>query len=405
MKWGELSQAPMALQSLDSRGGNEADHLLDQLLKKAIKLQARRVLLEPKETYILVRCRVSEKLYTMQRFSKHLHSALMERLKERANLDTRLTISQEGIFPVTYAKKTYEILLSTVPGLHGEQVVLSIRNPESIDTTLEELGFWGKSLSQVGEYIAKSRGLLILTGDVACNEKLLLCIRQQLSHASTTIAAIDPTQDPLSTPNIPAATALDLAVKRSPDVITIGSLRGKDMADAALSAAKQHLVIAIITAPSAGTSLALLQHWSSDIYTLAQLLIGVVVQQPISLLPTDAKKVIHPTAQQLKSIASTFPTLQLSVDHYRREHKLPASSTISPYTFAITLSSTKAADVASTSIVQVSPNSTGLQQALITPDILPSSLDTAASLTAPLKLTDDLLVKASVGVVDWMLIK
>ena len=95
-----------------------------------------------------VRYRIDGVLKEVNQLPRNVLGALMSRIKILANLkiDER-RVPQDGRFKIKVAGKQYALRVSTLPIADGEKVVMRILDESNQAVTLEQLGYWGHSLS------------------------------------------------------------------------------------------------------------------------------------------------------------------------------------------------------------------------------------------------------------------
>ena len=101
--------------------------LVDLIIRQAIDERASDIHIEPFKDKISLRYRIDGKLYEIPPPAKHLHLAIVSRIKILAKLDiAEKRLPQDGAFLVKILDRPIDIRISTVPTIYGEKVVLRL---------------------------------------------------------------------------------------------------------------------------------------------------------------------------------------------------------------------------------------------------------------------------------------
>jgi general secretion pathway protein E len=99
--------------------------LVNHLFARALDLNASDIHFEPSETHLDVRCRVDGIMTRIERLPVKIHNAVASRLKLMARLDIgEKRLPQDGRIDYQIGSKQLDMRVSTLPGVHGESVVL-----------------------------------------------------------------------------------------------------------------------------------------------------------------------------------------------------------------------------------------------------------------------------------------
>lgn len=391
-----------SFQSLDKHGKDEAAFTVDQLIKKAIRLRAQSIHIEPQTTSVDIRYRVDGVMRPASSLSKHLLRPIVHAIKQLAAIDVLSKKPQNGTYSVTNAKQTYEIEVTCIPGLAGERVVLRI-TPAIIAHELTALGYYGANLAELGRLAASPRGLLVVAGNYNSHtSKTLQALVQLLDHPSLTIAHVHHTQDPEQS-TVGLETKVRLAAQSRPHIISVSNISGKEALDAVLEAAQHHLVIATLPAASSSAAYMRLIHWADDRFGLARLLLGVVYQD---MHPTLCPKCREPhtfTKVETATLKAHHEKLTKLCQSFSSEHaiKLPKQFHAFKRSKQGCKSCSQAGTTGELAALQVNITSPLIQKMLIEPEPLFASLDTFLAKEAIIALQTDYTTKALCGQLAW----
>lgn len=182
-------------------------------------------------------------------------SELIARIKILSNMNVaQKRIPQDGNF--TY--KTFDLRISSMPCINGENIVIRILNSKLDDISLSSLGFNDNNISKIMSAIKKPNGLILITGPTGSGKSTtLLSLINLLNDGTKKIITIeDPVeykingiiqiqvneQIDLTFPNILRST-----LRQDPDIIVISEIRDEITAQIAIRASLTgHLVLATL---------------------------------------------------------------------------------------------------------------------------------------------------------------
>lgn len=289
------------------------------IIEYAIKSGASDIHLEPREGHVVVRYRVDGILKEANKLPKKVHSALVSRIKILSNLkiDER-RVPQDGRFKIQIGEGVFALRVSTLPITEGEKVVMRILSESSKAATLEELGYWGKSLSVVNQAITQPHGMILVTGPTGSGKSTsLFSTLSLLNRPSVNISTIE---DPVEY-KIPGANqtqvnpkagmtfvaGLRALLRQDPNIIMVGEIRDTETAGLAVQAALTgHLVFATLHTNNAATCLPRLLDMGIEPFLIASTVRAVVGQRLVRRLCVDCREVHKPNAVEIEQIAKTF---------------------------------------------------------------------------------------------------
>lgn len=245
----------------------KATDLLEVLLAGSLALDASDIHIEPGETGAKVRLRLDGVLEDITVLPLGENKELTERIKLVSAIKLNVTEApQDGRFSVEVEGTEIEIRTSTLPGEHGENVVMRVLNPNRVALELGALGLRPDLLTLLEEELKAPNGMILTTGPTGSGKTTTLyaCLRVVASPDIKIITIEDPIEYHLpgleQTQIDPAnhydfADALRAVVRQDPDVILVGEIRDLETAEAALHASLTgHLVFSTLhTNDAAGT--------------------------------------------------------------------------------------------------------------------------------------------------------
>lgn len=299
--------------------------IVDVILSNAIEANASDIHIEPSDTDVRVRYRIDGILHTSLMLPKHVHPAVISRLKILANLkidESRLP--QDGRFHVDVAGKSVDLRVSILPLIYGEKVVMRILDKSGKVPTLEDLGVRGKALEWVLENIKKTHGIFLITGPTGSGKSTTLySILSMINTMAVNIVTLeDPVeyfiegvnQSQINTDiGLTFAAGLRSILRQDPNVIMVGEIRDKETAELAVHAALTgHLVFSTLHTNNAIGAMPRLIDMQIEPFLLTASVNVVGAQRLVRKVCQDCKKpqpVPEALAAQLKAEVATVPDL------------------------------------------------------------------------------------------------
>lgn len=229
--------------------------IVDVLLSNAIEGGASDIHIEPSEKDVRVRYRIDGILHTALVLPKHIHAAVVTRIKILSNLkidESRLP--QDGRFHVETEHKKVDLRVSILPLIYGEKIVMRILDKTTSVPTLEQLGIRGKSLEWVLESMKKTHGIFLITGPTGSGKSTTLySILSQVNSIAVNIVTLE---DPVEyfieginqsqvNPEIGLTfqAGLRSILRQDPNIVMVGEIRDRETAELAVhTALTGHLV-------------------------------------------------------------------------------------------------------------------------------------------------------------------
>ena len=277
--------------------GNGIVPLFDEILRKAVELQASDIHLEPREEYLRVRYRVDGLLSDGTPVIKAKQAALISRVKVMVNLDiAESRLPQDGRTDVRIGKQAIDLRVSSMPTIHGEKVVIRLLNRRDAQLKLEELGMEKDDFEQYRRIIAKRSGLVLVTGPTGSGKTTTLyATLSQLNFKEVNIITIeDPIEYQLPGINqiqvnnrsgLTFVKGLRSILRQDPDIIMVGEIRDLETARIAVQAALTgHLVFSTLHTNDAFSAIVRLQEMGIEKYLVESTVIGVVAQRLVRKL-------------------------------------------------------------------------------------------------------------------------
>ena len=325
-----MSQTIEYLQSESAERGIEIGLLVNYLLYDSIKAGASDIHIEPWESTLVVRLRLSGVLTELVHLPLELMEKIVGRFKVMANLVSYQTgLPQEGHASAGPELGGVELRISIFPTVRGEKIVVRLFDPSNRSFDLASLGFDEETQKSLLKLLARPSGLLLLTGPTGSGKTT--AIYSALYHIvqrSGVTMSISTVEDPVEF-NLPMISqaqinptqeftypkALRSLMRQDPQVIMVGEIRDPETATIAVQAGLTgHLVISTIHSGIAVGVFARLINMDIEPFLLASSVIGVLGIRLIRKNCTYCSQPYQPEASLLKMV----PNEALATANFRR---------------------------------------------------------------------------------------
>lgn len=233
--------------------------------------------------------RIHGELYTHQILSQSEWRPLLNRLKFHGNLDLSVHLKpQDG----RLMEQNLSCRISTLPSLHGEDLVIRFTRSADTLTKLSKIGMSDIVLEKTRQMIKHTAGLILVTGPTGSGKTTTLYSILD-TIVSTSRRVIVTLEDPIER-DIPSvrqsqinrlsgygfSEGLRAVLRQDPDIILIGEIRDKETAQTALEAAYTgHLVLSSLHTSTIRDSLLRLLSFDVDPFLIGQSLRGMITQR------------------------------------------------------------------------------------------------------------------------------
>ena len=256
---------------LESSGDTSIIKIVNVVLVQAIQEGSSDIHIEPFEKETRVRYRIDGVLYERTAPPKHMHPALVSRIKIMSNLDiAERRMPQDGRFRIKLMGRDVDFRVSVLPTAYGEKVVMRILDKSTLTLDISQLGFTDEALARFRAAISAPYGMVLVTGPTGSGKTTTLySALSEINKPDVNIITVeDPIEYQLHGINqvqtnaeieFTFAAGLRSILRQDPDIVMVGEIRDYETADIAVKAALTgHLVFSTLhtnDAPGAMTRL------------------------------------------------------------------------------------------------------------------------------------------------------
>jgi type IV pilus assembly protein PilB len=277
-------------------------NLVNLILLRAIRDGASDIHIEPQEDRMRIRIRVDGMLYEQRPQKIELHPAVVSRLKVMSKLNiAERRMPQDGRIQVVADGNTVDLRFSSMPGVHGEKVVMRILDRGKAILDLNSLGFETDLLKQFKSLVMASHGLILVCGPTGSGKTTTLYSAISLLNTSekNIITVEDPVEYQIGNINqnqvntaigLKFATFIRHALRQDPDIIMVGEIRDRETAEIAIQASLTgHLVLSTLHTNDSPSSITRLLEMGIEPYLLSSSLLASLSQRLVRTICPDCK--------------------------------------------------------------------------------------------------------------------
>lgn len=292
--------------------------LVNALLFRAVKEKASDIHIEPYEKDMVVRYRTDGILYDIFKPPKKLQNAITSRIKVMANLNiAEKRLPQDGRIPLKVGGKDIDIRLSSVPTTHGERLVMRLQDKSSQVRELSQSGFSEETLRILDDLIARSYGIVIVTGPTGSGKSTTLYgALTKLNKPDINILTVeDPVEQRIhgvgqvqvnAKIGLTFAAGLRSFLRQDPDIIMVGEIRDLETAELAInSSLTGHLVLSTIHANDAAGAFPRMMDIGCEPFLIATSILGILAQRLVRVLCPHCKVSHVPSDFDLNTLGIT----------------------------------------------------------------------------------------------------
>lgn len=286
--------------------------LINSLFSQAISSRASDIHIEPFEKNIRVRFRIDGMLYDIMKMKPDILSAIVARIKVMGNLDiAERRLPQDGETSYVYNCHNYNMRISTIPTVFGENIVIRIQDIADHIKSKTELGFSEQDLEKYNKIISSPTGIVLISGPTGSGKTTTLyTILNELNTGEKKIITVeDPVENTIYGVNqvqinpkagLTFSSALRSMLRQDPDIIMIGEIRDNETAQIAIRAAiTGHLVLATIHTNDSPGAVTRLADMEVERFLINSSLVGVISQRLVRCICPHCKISYSPSQEEI----------------------------------------------------------------------------------------------------------
>ena len=280
---------------------------VDELLTRAIEVQASDVHFEPTPAGMVVKYRLDGALQAVETLPAALAENVVSRLKVLGGLLTyRNDIPQEGRIelPGGAGGAVFQQRLAVFPTVHGQRAVVRLFYGESRLNELDELGLEESIRADLKRMVAGNQGVVLLTGPAGSGKSTTLAAMMRYILARQAGRSIVALEDPVER-HVAGVTQVEISphgamtfpvalrslLRQDPEVLMVGEIRDAETARIVVEAALTgHLLLTTMHSGTPAGALIRLLEMGLEPYQVTSAVAGVLNQRLIRRLCERCKE-------------------------------------------------------------------------------------------------------------------
>jgi len=304
-------------------------NLVNVIISTALRERASDIHFVPFEGSLQLRYRIDGLLQEKPPPPKHLHAAIISRIKIMADMNiAERFLPQDGHIEINHRGARVDIRVGTMPTIYGESMVLRLLEKNSRLQNPQELGLDPERSKMLSHLVEKPHGLFLATGPTGSGktttlysilngiyapEKKILTIEDPVEYELAGVAQIPvkPSR------GFTFATGLRSLLRQDPDVIMVGEIRDAETAEIAIRAALTgHQVFSTLHTNDAAGAVTRLLDMGVEAFLISSSLDGVLAQRLVRRICSQCR-VEHAVAPSMRDKLVSYGVRKLDGAFYR----------------------------------------------------------------------------------------
>ena len=286
---------------------------IETMFAGAIGLSASDIHIEPEDHVIRMRYRLDGVLHDIYDIDRYVYDRLMSRFKLLAGMTlNKRSAAQDGRFTFVVGDREIEVRVSVIPGASGESIVMRLLDPSVASFKMENIDLNPIMKQVIEEELKKPNGLIITTGPTGSGKTTALYTFLKETHKEGVkiitienpveykIEGIVQTQ---TSDDYTFASGLRAILRQDPDIILVGEIRDREVAETAIHAAQTgHLVFSTLHTNSAVGGFPRLIDLGVDPRIIGSSINIIIGQRLVRKLCNNCKKTFLPKPEDVEYI-------------------------------------------------------------------------------------------------------
>ena len=312
-------QEEVKITSLQDQAGEAlVVRLTNSIFAQAVRSRASDIHISPQQNTVQLRFRIDGKLIEMPSPPKSIFLSVIARVKIIANMDITVSrVPQDGRFTLKLEKKEINVRVSSIPTIHGENIVMRLLDMSAGIYTLDSLGMDAEDMAKIEKMSIKPYGMILSTGPTGSGKSTsLYSILNSINKPDINIITLeDPVeyrvndirQVQLNTKaGMTFASGLRSILRQDPDVIMVGEIRDAETAAVSVQAAQTgHRVLSTVHTHDAAGVITRFIDMGIEPFLVSSVLIVSFAQRLVRTVCPYCKAPYSPPAKALADFGIT----------------------------------------------------------------------------------------------------
>lgn len=281
--------------------------VLNAIVVGAVQVGSSDIHVEPKEKEARLRYRIDGVLQDITTFDRQGWQLMLSRVKVLSKLKLNVRDRpQDGSFVLKIGAETYDMRVSTLPGMAGENIVMRILSRRAEAVKVPDLGMKPRDYAVVERELKRTNGMILVTGPTGSGKTTTLAsFLREVNNPDLKIITLE---DPIEyrIPGIEQtqvdedagytfSKGLRSILRQDPDMILVGEMRDTETAEVAVHAALTgHLVFSTLHTNNAAGAVPRLVDMGIKPFVLAPSLNLVIAQRLVRVVCRECAEPYKP---------------------------------------------------------------------------------------------------------------
>jgi type IV pilus assembly protein PilB len=313
------AQEEIQITSLQDQAGEAlVVRLTNSIFAQAVRSRASDIHISPQQNTVQLRFRIDGRLIEMPSPPKSIFLSVIARLKIIANMDITVSrVPQDGRFTLKLEKKEINVRVSSIPTIHGENIVMRLLDMSAGIYTLDSLGMDADDMAKIESMSNKPYGMILSTGPTGSGKSTsLYAILSSINKPDINIITLeDPVeyrvndirQVQLNTKaGMTFAGGLRSILRQDPDVIMVGEIRDAETAAVSVQAAQTgHRVLSTVHTNDAAGVITRFIDMGIEPFLISSVLIVSFAQRLVRTVCPYCREAYNPPVKALTAFGIT----------------------------------------------------------------------------------------------------
>ncbi|HOX95712.1 MAG TPA: GspE/PulE family protein, partial [Syntrophales bacterium] len=285
--------------------------LVSSIIARAIQEGASEVLFNPQASNLQVRLRIGGKLSEVTDLPKSTFLPIVSRIRKLAEMEmAAANVAEDGRFTVKMEDREYGIRVSSIPAVHGENIILNLQDVSDDMYDLSRLGMSRAERDKLESVLHRPNGLILCCGPAVSGKTTTLYamlkeIRRPDTHIMTVEDPVEYYFEGISQIQLNRRAGMSFSdgmrsvMRHAPDVIMVGELREAETAAMAMQASLSCRVFSALQDHNAAGAITRLLNLGVERFLVASVLLASVSQRLVRTICPQCRESYRPAAQVL----------------------------------------------------------------------------------------------------------
>ena len=288
----QIEDAVKEIKATGAVTGDVISNLANLIIMDGIRRNATDIHINPTANIVNVFYRIDGVLQYGHGIPKVADSGITSRIKILSRLDiAEQRLPQDGSFTFSFLNKGYDIRVSTLPTIYGENIVMRVLVGTGSLLRIDKLGFDEANTKRIKALFHKPYGIILITGPTGSGKTTTLyAALKEINLLERNVLTVeDPVEYKLSLikqTQVNEKVGYDFALagrnfmRQDPDVMLLGEIRDEETAKIAIRASiTGHLVLSTLHTNDAVTAIPRLIDLNVDRFLLSSSLLAIIAQR------------------------------------------------------------------------------------------------------------------------------